>query len=322
MRKKIVLLFTLFIILCITGFVSYYIFSKNSNEKITLITPVPDFLNISKNEQVSTLSLWIPILANFIQNKSNEPQISAKSAIVYDITIDKVLYKKNAKEKLPMASITKIMTAIIALENKKPDDKYLVKKDNLVGENSMGLSEGEVLSLKELLYGLVLVSGNDAAETLASNFKGGRKEFIKSMNNKAKALGLSDTNFTNPSGLEGDGNQYTTAYDLIVITEYALAKFPLFRQVVSTFSYNIEQTNTHKAFYMENETNLLTSYPGVKGVKDGYTPEAGLCLVTYLDYNGHKIIGVILGSNNRRQEMKDLLDYSLKSIDIAPPRHD
>ena len=321
MRKKIVLLLWLFVSLWITGFVIYYIFSKNSNEKITLITPVPDFLNISKNEQVSTLSLWIPILANFIQNKSNEPEITAKSAIVYDVTLDKVLYKKNAKEKLPMASITKIMTAIIALENKKPDDKYLVTKDNLVGENSMGLSEGEVLSLKELLYGLVLVSGNDAAETLASNFKGGREEFIKSMNNKAKALGLSDTNFTNPSGLEGDGNQYTTSYDLIVITEYALTKFPLFRQVVSTFSYNIEQTNTHKAFYMENETNLLTSYPGVKGVKDGYTPEAGLCLVTYLDYNGHKIIAVILGSNNRRQEMKDLLDYSLKSIDIIPPKH-
>ena len=214
------------------------------------------------------------------------------------------------------------MTAIIALENKKTDDKYLVTKDNLVGENSMGLSEGEVLSLKELLYGLILVSGNDAAETFATNFKGGRTAFIKAMNDKAKTLSLSDTNFTNPSGLEGDGNQYTTAYDLIVITEYALAKFPLFRQVVSTFSYTIEQTNTHKAFLLENETNLLTSYPGVKGVKDGYTPEAGLCLITYLDYEEHKIIGVILGSNNRRQEMKDLLDYSLKSIDIIPPKHD
>lgn len=320
--KKIILLFLFFVILCIAGLLSYSIYYKNTQENVKVVYPIPDFLSISKNNQVSTLSIWIPILTNFIQGKSEEPQISAKSAIVYDITIDKVLYKKNAKEKLPMASLTKIMTAIVALENKKTDDKYLVTKDNLVGENSMGLSEGEVLSLKELLYGLILVSGNDAAETFATNFKGGRTAFIKAMNDKAKTLSLSDTNFTNPSGLEGDGNQYTTAYDLIVITEYALAKFPLFRQVVSTFSYNIEQTSTHKAFLLENETNLLTSYPGVKGVKDGYTPEAGLCLITYLDYEGHKIIGVILGSNNRRQEMKDLLDYSLKSIDITPPKHD
>lgn len=299
----------------------YRISPKTDNTAVKVISPVPDFLNIAKNKQVSTLAVWFPILTNFIKGNSQEPQISAKSAIVYDITLDRVLYKKNAKEKLPMASITKIMTAIIALENKNPLDKYLVTKDNLVGENSMGLSEGEVLSLKELLYGLILVSGNDAAETLAANYKGGRTAFVKAMNDKAKALGLSDTNFTNPSGLEGDGSQYTTSYDLIVITQYALTKFSLFRQVVSTFGYTIEQTSTHKAFYLENETNLLTSYPGVKGVKTGYTPEAGLCLVTYLDYNGHKIIGVILGSNNRRQEMKDLLDYSLIIEGVKPPEH-
>lgn len=311
----------LLVALYIIGFVGYSIYSKTTNEKITLVSPVPDFLNSAKNKEVSTLSLWIPILSNFIKGNSEDIEISAKSAIVYDTTIDKVLYKKNAKEKLPMASITKIMTAIIALENKKNDDKYLVVGNDLVGEDSMGLTEGEILSLKELLYGLMLPSGNDAAETLATNFKGGRNAFIKAMNNKAKSLGLKDTNFTNPTGLEGDGNQYTTSYDLIIITEYALTKFSLFRQVVSTIDYTIPKTDTHKAFYFENETNLLTSYPGVKGVKTGYTPEAGLCLVTYLDYQGHKIIGIILGSSNRRQEMKDLLDYSLRSITITPPKH-
>lgn len=319
--KKIALLFLLVVSLPLITTISYSVYSNNKNEKINLIAPVPDYLDAIKNKEVSTLSLWIPLLANFIKNTSNEPEISAKSAIVYDITTDRVLYKKNPKEKLPMASITKIMTAIIALENKKPDDKYIVSKNDLVGENSMGLTEGEILSQEELLYGLLLPSGNDAAETLASNFKGGRENFIKSMNTKAKSLGLLDTNFTNPSGLEGDGNQYTTAYDLIVITQYALAKFPLFRQVVSTYEYEIPYSKNHKYFYLQNETNLLTSYPGVKGVKDGYTPEAGLCLVTYLDYNGHKIIGVILGSGNRRQEMKDLLDYSLNSINIDPPEH-
>jgi D-alanyl-D-alanine carboxypeptidase len=207
------------------------------------------------------------------------------------------------------------------LENKKKDDTYVVSKDDLVGEDSMGLDAGEKLLLSELLYGMMLHSGNDAAEVLANNFPGGRAAFVNAMNNKVKALGLSDTSFTNPTGLEGDGKQYTTVYDVVVMTEYALVNFPLFDQVVSTFDYNIPQTPTHKAFYLENETNLLTSYPGVKGVKDGYTPEAGLCLVTYLDYGGHKIVGVVLGSDDRRGEMIELLDYSLRSLGITPPHH-
>ena len=213
------------------------------------------------------------------------------------------------------------MTAVIALENKRQDDRYYVSKSNLVGENSMGLTPGEVLTLEELLYGLILPSGNDAAEVLASNYPGGRAEFVKAMNDKASSLGLENTNFTNPSGLEGDGKQYSTAYDLLVITRYAIKNFPLFREVVATVEKEIPYSEDHKYFYLYNETNLLTSYPGIRGVKTGYTPEAGLCLVTYLDYEGHEIIGVLLGSQNRRQEMKDLLDYSLRLQGITPPPH-
>ena len=285
-------------------------------------SPLPSFLTLFKNGQVSTLNIWTPDFNSKTIKTVKSPEVSARASLIYDLTTNKVIYQKNAKEKLPMASLTKIMTSIVALENKKKDDKYFVSKEDLVGEDSMGLTAGEVLSLKELLYGLILNSGNDAAETLANNFSGGRTKFIEAMNNKAKSLGLSDTNFTNPTGLEGDGKQYTTAYDILVIARYALINFPLFNKVVSTFDYNIPQTKTHKAFYLENETNLLSSYPGVKGVKTGYTPEAGLCLVTYLDYGGHKIIGILLGSDNRRREMKDLLDYSLRSLEINPPAHD
>jgi D-alanyl-D-alanine carboxypeptidase (penicillin-binding protein 5/6) len=260
-------------------------------------------------------------LENRISAKLSKPEITAKSSFVYDTSSKEVLFEKNPTKKLPMASLTKIMTAIVALENKRKDDSYYVNRESLVGENSMGLEEGETLSLEELLYGLILMSGNDAAETLASNYPGGRENFIKAMNNKARSLGLLNTNFTNPSGLEGDGDQHTTAYDLVVITRYATVNFPLFSKVSQTFQKEIEETATHKAYFLENETNLITSYPGVKGVKTGYTPEAGLCLVTYLDYKGHQIIGVILGSENRRQEMKDLLDYSLKSLGIEPPKH-
>lgn len=319
MRKKIIFFAFLLFIIISSFFTLFFIKSLDKNQAI--VSPVPDFLTLFINKQVFTLNLWLPSLENKISAKFKKPDITAESVLIYDINTKQVLYEKNPKEKLPMASLTKIMTAIIALENKRKDDKYIVSMDNLVGEDSMGLESGEILSLDELLYGLMLHSGNDAAEVLAGNFKGGRSAFIKAMNDKAKALGLSDTNFTNPTGLEGDGKQFTTSYDLMIITEYALSNFPLFDQVVQTFDYNIPQTGTHKAYYLENETNLLTSYPGVKGVKTGYTPEAGLCLVTYLDYKGHKIIGVILGSENRRQEMKDLLDSSLKSLGITPPEH-
>lgn len=312
-----------FVVYVIIGLISVillnYLF-KNYSKNFSVLSPLPDFLTSFKNRQVATIDLWFPSIINDILN-FNAPQVSAKAAIIYDLTSNKTIYLKNPKERLPMASLTKIMTAIIALENKKADDSYLVKKEYLVGENAMGLTEGEILNLRELLYGLILVSGNDAAETLAGNFEGGREAFIKAMNDKSKSLGLKDTNFTNPSGLEGDGPQYTTAYDLLVIAEYALSKFPTFNDVVSTPSYEIYYTNNHKYFYLENETNLITSYPGVKGIKDGYTPEAGLCLVTFLDYKGHKFIGVILGSDNRRAEMKELLDYALKSQGIKPPPH-
>lgn len=295
------------------------IFPRNTN----VTSPLPNFLTFIKNNQVLSLNLWFPYWIydkSAYKNAVVSPEISARSALVYDLTTSKILYEKNSKERLPMASITKIMTAIIGLENKKEDGKYLVTKDALVGEDSMGLSEGEVLTLEELLYGLMLHSGNDAAETIASSYSGGREKFIEAMNNKVKALGLSDTNFTNPTGLEGDGKQYATAYDLLVITKYAM-QFPLFRRVVAAFNHYIPKTETHKEYFLENETNLLTSYPGVFGIKTGYTPEAGFCLVTYLRYERHELIGIILGSDNRRDEMKELLDYGLKIQGITPPPH-
>lgn len=315
MRKNYKIYISILIVLFLGTFI-YKQFLKNKE----LISPLPASLTIFANNQVSTLNLWTPFFEMFEEATSRAPIVSAKSALVYDLTNEKVLFSKNPERKLPMASLTKIMTAIIAIESKRQDDKYLVFSENLVGENSMGLTVGETLTLKELLYGLILTSGNDAAETLSSNFPQGRDKFIIAMNNKAKALGLKNTHFTNPTGLEGNGSQYTTASDLLVITNYALQS-SVFKEVVKTFIHNIPYSDNHKAFYLENETNLITSYPGVFGVKDGYTPEAGLCLVTYLNYKGHKIIGILLGSDNRREEMKDLLDYSLKLQGITPPPH-
>ncbi|SRR5260221_4739880 len=285
-------------------------------------SPLPSFLTMTDNAQVTTLNVWQPTGVLGAHTGVRVPDISAVSALSYDLTSDQILFSKNAGERLPMASLTKIMTAIVALEHKKPDDIYTVSQKDIVGEDSVGFVKGEAFTLEDILYGLILHSGNDAAEVLADNFPKGREAFIKSMNLKALSLGLINTHFTNPTGLEGDGKQFTTATDLVVITRYALLNFPLFDQIVQTFDYTIPESTTHAQYALENETNLLTSYPGVKGVKTGYTPEAGLCLVTYLEYGGHQIIAVVLGSENRRDDMKEILDYSLTSIGITPPRHD
>lgn len=266
--------------------------------------------------------------SNFLKPKIDQENynldglvMDASSAISYDMTDDKLLYAKNSRSKLPIASLTKIMTAVVALETQKVSEIVNVTDQAAtVGENSMGLTSGERLTVEELLYGLMLPSGNDAAEAIAESSKVGRDKFIALMNKKAKDLGLSDTHFDNPSGLEGDGVQYSTTYDLMTITKYALL-IPEFTKIVSTYHYEIPYSTEHKYFDLYNETNLLASYPGVKGVKIGFTNEAGQCLVTYLDYKGHKIIAVILNSSDRRGEMKNLLDFSLRSQGITPPPH-
>lgn len=310
-----------FIVSIILAGLFVYFFGQKTDQDGQSISPLPEFLTLRNNEQATLLDFWLPMIQQTHGNRVDPPALTAKSILMYDLSTDKTIYEKNATTRRPMASLTKIMTAIVSIENPRTDDKYYVKEENLVGEDSMGLESGEILSLDELLYGLMLPSGNDAAEVLATNYPAGRAAFIKAMNDKAKALGLSDTQFSNPSGLQGDGIQHTTAYDLLVITRYAMETYPRFKDIVSQPAYSLPATDTHKGYELFNETNLLTTYAGVKGVKTGYTPEAGMCLITYMDYNGHEIIGIILNSENRRIEMKELLDFSLKSLGIEPPEY-
>lgn len=299
---------------------SFLVVPQNSDSQ-KYLSPLPDFLTLGFNRQATLLDLWSPFIEKIQGKEKGIPDYTAKSVLMYDLTTNKTLFEDNSTTQMPMASLTKIMTAIISLENKKSDDEYYVNGSALVGEDSMGLTSGEILTQEELLYGLMLPSGNDAAEVIASNYPDGRGAFIQAMNDKAKALGLKDTVFSNPSGLQGDGVQHTTASDLLVITRYALDNFPIFKKIVSTYEHDIPANANHKEFDLFNETNLLTTYPGVKGVKTGYTPEAGMCLVTLLEYQGHTIIGVILNSENRREEMRNFLDYSLQQLNITPPAH-
>lgn len=296
--------------------------SPTSYKKDFLVhAPLPDFLNLTKNSQVGSLDLWAPFIEKIHADEPTNEPYTAKSILMYDLTTNRVLFEKNPGTELPMASLTKVMTATIALSEIKSPDAYTVPEEALVGEDSMGLSAGEKLSHTDLLYGLMLNSGNDAAEVFARNYPGGRSAFVTAMNDKAKALGLTHTHFTNPTGLEGDGDQHTTTSDLLVIVRNVLQNYPEIKPVASTYEYDIPQTGEHKAYTLYNETNLLTTYPGVHGLKTGYTPEAGLCLITLLHYQGHEIVGIVLGSDDRRGEMIRLLDYSLTSLGIKPPKH-
>lgn len=309
---------TFFCALIIAGFLYY---SDLIPQDSLLRSPIPDVLSKVFYPAFKKSGYWQPVSQNIKDSHVPVPDLQAKAAISYDLSENKLLYEKNENEKLPIASLTKVMTAIVALENQNESDVITVSKSAAsIGEDSMGLSEGEKIELKYLMYGLFLQSGNDAAEAIAQSSKFGREDFIHLMNKKAEDLGLSSTHFTNPTGLEGDGNQYSTVHDLLIITRYALEK-PTIKNVAQTYTYSIPYTSTHKAFDLYNETNLLTSYPGVKGVKTGYTEEAGLCLITYLEYKGHNIIAIVLNSPSRRDEMIKILDYSLKLLGETPPKH-
>ena len=284
----------------------------------TLTSPLPDFLSLAKNKEVRFLDLWLPHIET-TEGSTKMPDITSRSVLMYELSTETTVFEKASKKRMPMASLTKIMTAIVALENPKEDGLYIAKGEHLVGEDSMGITPNEEFTLDELLFGLMLNSGNDAAEVIAGNYPEGRSAFLKAMDSKAQTLGLLDTKFSNPSGLQGDGEQHTTAYDLLVMTRYAIEHFPRLVEITSTFEKTIPANKYHKEFFLTNETNLISTYPGVKGFKTGYTPEAGMCLVTYLEFKDKKIIGILLNSENRREEMRNLLDYSLVSFGEIPP---
>ncbi|MBI2414291.1 D-alanyl-D-alanine carboxypeptidase [candidate division WWE3 bacterium] len=245
---------------------------------------------------------------------ANEPFISGTAGFLIDINSGNIVFSKNPNEKLPIASLTKIMTAVVALEHKKLGEKiYVSQEADEVGENSMNLDYGEIYSLEELMYGLILNSGNDAAYAIAIGVAGDKSRFVDWMNIKAKELGLTDSVFTDPSGLD-DGNMSSVA-DLTKLTRYAL-KNPTFRKIVATLQYEISDTNDHKYIYLENQTNLLSSYPGVAGVKTGYTEVAGLCLVTYASNDGKELVGAVLGSGDRKGDMILMLDHGFNTLGV------
>lgn len=296
-------------------FVGAFVFWFTRDGDYGVSSPIPKVFGTFK---VKTQNIWFPRDTREL-SRPYDLEVGAMSALLVDYDNGAILFAKNAKQKLPAASTIKIMTALVALENASLSSVFTVSaKAAKIGENSMGLLEDEKLTLQELLYGLMLVSGNDAAVTIAEGIAGSEEAFVKMMNGKARDLGLFDTEFANASGLDIDGeSHFTTAYDMLVIARYVWEKYPDFGKITATEHIYIEATDDHKAFDLYNDTNLLTTYPGVKGIKPGFTWEAGLCLVTYAENGDKRLLGVILGSDDRRGEMKELLDYGFGYFGIS-----
>jgi len=264
-------------------------------------------------------NIWYPkIEKDYSIVFKDAPQITAISALFIETNSGKVLYAKNPQQELSIASLTKIMTTIIALENRSFDDIFLVSEEASEKEpDKMFLIAGEKLTLRQLLDGLFLVSANDAAEVIAENTTGRREEFINLMNSKARQLGMNNTFFLNPSGLEEDfARQYSTALDVALMSRYLIKNYPSVVDISSQPYVLIEKTSTHQDYEMYTGINLLTTYPGVLGLKTGFTPEAGLTLVTLARRGDKEIIGVLLGAVNRRGDAKELLDYSFKNLGL------
>lgn len=235
--------------------------------------------------------------------------LSAQSYILIDGRTGRVLYERNAHSKIPMASTTKIMTTLVALEKGNIDDKIEIKKESVgVEGSSIYLREGEVISLKDMLYGLMLRSGNDVAEAIALHIGGNQENFISLMNNKAKSIGALNTNFANPHGLHHDLH-YSTAYDLALITKAAFS-YSEFADIVKSKSY-IADREENNYFYNKNKT--LWQYNGGDGVKTGYTMAAGRCLVSSASRNGMRLIAVSLNARDWFNDNYKLLDYGFEN---------
>ncbi len=244
----------------------------------------------------------------FAQPMVSALTVSAQYACVLDAQTGRVIFEKNSRERHSMASTTKIMTALTALENSSLDDMITVGKNAAGTEGtSLYLKAGDKVTLRDLLYGLMLQSGNDAAIAIAEHVAGSVDEFAALMTSRAKTIGAKNTSFKNPNGLDEDGH-YTTAYDLALITREAL-KNETFAEIVATKSKTIRDgTQT-----ITNHNKLLNIYPGCVGVKTGFTKKTGRCLVSSAKRDGKQMVAVTLNAPNDWNDHTNMLNYAFEN---------
>lgn len=256
------------------------------------------------NAEVSGIQTYIipPVNKNI-----PPPLLSAKAIFVKDLTTGTTLFQKDASLSLPIASTTKIMTALVASEYFQPNSILKVKLGATVTGARVGLISNEQLSFRSLLYGMLLNSGNDAAYALAENYPGGILGFVSAMNKKALELNLQNSHFDNPAGFDSH-NHYSSAKDLAIITEKAL-KNPSLSRIFATKETNIVSLDKQYTHRLINLNKLLSQVKGVLGVKTGYTEGAKENLVTFVNRDSNQILTVLLGSNDRFGESTKLIEW-------------
>ncbi len=254
-----------------------------------------------------------------INDGTSAPSLTANAVVVQDAIGRSMLYERNADTPMLPASTTKLMTALVTLDLYPNLDTPITVtvEDHTLGQ-TMDLKKGEVLTVRSILAGLLIKSGNDAALTLANNASGGYDGFVKAMNDKAQALGLTSTRYKNPSGLE-QYDHITTARDLAVLIS-EVVKHDEITTLMLTPHLTVHDIAGKQTHYLETTDDLLGVIPGIKAAKTGFTENAGECLVTYVERDGHAIITVVLRSADRFGETKKLIDWAFTHHTwIVPP---
>lgn len=243
--------------------------------------------------------------------------INAREAIVFDRNSKRILYEKNIDKKVPNASTTKVLTAIVAFENGRMTDVVKIsKKAAMVNGSTIGLRTGDEITVNDLMKGMLICSGNDAATAIAEYVGGSVENFCSMMNKKAMEIGAFNTHFVTPHGLDRE-EHYSTAYDLAIISDYAL-NIPYLAEIFSKKSDVITVNGNTKNIRTTNE--MLSVFPGADGLKTGYTGDAGRCLITSATRDDWQIISVVLGcdtKNNRTQDSSKLLSYAFEEYKLV-----
>lgn len=244
------------------------------------------------------------------------PEVSGKSVILVEAQSGRTLFAKNEREKLPMASTTKIMTALLAAESGELEREIVVTKEMLrVEGTSMGLLPGDTVTVEGLIYGMLLQSGNDAANVTALTLAGSKEAFADRMNQRARELGMGNTHFVTPSGLDAEGH-YSTAEDMGKLARAAL-KNPVFARVCAQKTARVEYGNPPYMRTMTNHNKLLKMYEGTIGVKTGFTKKSGRCLVSAAERNGVTLVAVTLNDPNDWATHQALFDYGFGILSLT-----
>lgn len=260
-----------------------------------------------------SLLLVISVVWIHIAFAAEVPQVEAEAAVLMVADTKEVLFGKKSTDIMYPASTTKIMTVLTALEKGDPNSIVTVSPSAAACDGSgLGLHSGDKLTLHEAMYGMMLVSGNDAAEAIAENIAGSIPAFVGMMNAKAEKIGAVKTHFSNPHGLPDPVNHFSTAYDLALMTVYGMQQ-PEFVKIVSSRDYNVYFLNRNN-IRVTNTNKLLKTYPDANGVKTGSTDAAGDCLVAAAKRDGVQLIVVILNDDNRWDDAARLLDYGFQQI--------